>query len=154
MIKIRPAWQGPAWETQNGAMHFLSKSFCVGNIECVYKISVLLCKIADFHGVFVQVIKLHHFCVAANQAIIKLLTRRIFVASIDSNTNRNKKRLARKKLLQYSRWQSATCFRPIFAFIVILLQSCGSGFQNGVILTSCGYFYIVEHAHERKSSPD
>jgi len=37
----------------------------------------------DFHDVFVQVIKLHHFCVAANQAIIKLLTRRIFAASIN-----------------------------------------------------------------------
>jgi len=37
---------------------------------------------------------------------------------------------------------------------VILLQSCRSGFPNGVILTSCGYFCIVEHAHERKSSSD
>ena len=37
----------------------------------------------DFQDVFVQVIKLHDFCVAANQAIIKLFTRRIFAASID-----------------------------------------------------------------------
>ena len=37
----------------------------------------------DFHDVFVQVIKLHHLCVAANQAIIKLFTRRIFAASIN-----------------------------------------------------------------------
>jgi len=37
----------------------------------------------DFYDVFVQVIKLRHFYVAADQAIIKLFNRRILGASID-----------------------------------------------------------------------
>ena len=37
----------------------------------------------DFNDVFVQVIKIGHFCVAANQSIIKLVfTLCIFAASI------------------------------------------------------------------------